>query len=182
MSLKDKYLKDVRQKLMSEFAVLNMLAVPKINKVVINMGIGEAKDNEGLIEKAKVTLEAISGQKSVVTRAKKSIANFKLTKGSPIGLMVTLRGDKMFAFLEKLINIVLPRVRDFRGVVETSFDQKGNFNLGIREQIIFPEVDYQMVDKLRGLQITINTTAFNKEQGKRLLELLGMPFRKGGSV
>lgn len=176
-TLRDKYLKEVREKLKSEFKLQSAFAVPKLTKVVINIGIGEAKDNEGILEKAKISLTSLSGQKPVVTKAKKSIATFKLTKGAPIGLMVTLRGEKMYAFLEKLINIVLPKVRDFRGVSINSFDAQGNYNLGLREQTIFPEVDYKNVDKIRGLQITINSSASSKEQGKRLLELLGMPFK-----
>lgn len=177
--LKEKYLKEVRPKLREEFKYPNDLAVPKISKIVVNMGIGEAKDNQAILEKAGATLSAITGQKPVITRARKSISAFKLTKGQPIGMMVTLRGERMYAFLDKLINAVLPKVRDFRGVAEKSFDQQGNFNLGLHEQTIFPEVDYKNIDKIRGLQVTINTTARTKEEGKRLLELMGMPFRKG---
>ncbi|OGE24533.1 50S ribosomal protein L5 [Candidatus Daviesbacteria bacterium RIFCSPHIGHO2_01_FULL_38_8] len=176
--LKEKYLKEVKPKLKEEFGYKNELAVPSLKKVVVNMGIGEAKDNEGILDKSRVNLTAIAGQKPMVTKAKKSISAFKLTKGQPIGLMVTLRGDKMYSFLDKLINAVLPKVRDFRGVSDVSFDSQGNFNLGLREQTIFPEVDYRNVDKIRGLQVTIATTAPNKEQGKRMLELLGMPFVK----
>lgn len=146
--------------------------------MVINMGIADAKDNDGVLDKAKLNLAALCGQQPVVTKAKKSIASFKLTAGAPIGLMVTLRGEKMYSFLDKLINIVLPKVRDFRGVPVRSFDKQGNFNLGLREQTIFPEVDYRNIDRSRGMQITINTTVANQEQGKRLLELLGMPFMK----
>lgn len=176
--LKDKYLKEVKDKLKEEFQISNPMAVPRLRKIVINMGISEGKDNEGVLDKSKENITALAGQRAVVTKAKKSIAAFKLTEGAPIGLKVTLRGDKMFAFLDKLINIVLPKVRDFRGVPSGSFDGQGNFNLGLREQILFPEVDYKNVDKIRGLQVTINTTAFTPEQGKRLLELLGMPFMK----
>ena len=176
--LKEKYLKEVKPKLKEEFGYKNELAVPSLKKVVVNMGIGEAKDNEGILDKSRVNLTAIAGQKPMVTKAKKSISAFKLTKGQPIGLMVTLRGDKMYSFLDKLINAVLPKVRDFRGVSDVSFDSQGNFNLGLREQTIFPEVDYRNVDEIRGLQVTIATTAPNKEQGKRMLELLGMPFVK----
>lgn len=179
--LKTKYLQEIKKQLKEEFKINNEMAVPSLEKVVLNMGIGEAKDNEGVLEKAKVNLTAIAGQKPVVTRAKKSIAAFKLTKGQPIGLMVTLRGEKMFAFLDKLFNAVLPKVRDFRGIADRSFDGKGNFNLGLHEQTIFPELDYRNIDKVRGMQVTITTTALNKGQGKRLLELLGMPFVKGGS-
>jgi large subunit ribosomal protein L5 len=176
--LKQRYQEEIAKTLKDELQVKNAMALPKVTKIVINMGIGEAKDNEGILEKAKINIEALAGQKPVVTRAKKSISSFKLVAGNPIGLMVTLRGDKMYAFLDKLISIVLPKVRDFRGVPLASFDKSGNYNLGLREQIIFPEVDYKNIDKPRGMQITITTTAKNKEEGKRLLELLGMPFQK----
>ena len=176
--LKEKYMNELRQKLQQELGLNNMLAVPRVEKIVISMGLGEAKDNSGVLDKVRVYLSALAGQTPVVTHAKKSIASFKVSKGQPIGMMVTLRGDRMYAFLDKLINIVLPKVRDFRGVSDKSFDGQGNFNLGLREQILFPEVDYKTIDRLRGLQITINTSARNKEQGKKLLELLGMPFAK----
>lgn len=176
--LKQKYNSEIREKLAHEFQISNPFAVPKIVKVVVNVGVGEAKDNPAVLEKVKSTIISITGQKPVVTKAKKSISAFKLTKGAPIGVMVTLRGEKMYAFLEKLINIVLPKVRDFRGVSETSFDGQGNFNLGLREQTIFPEIDYKNIDKVRGLQITINTTAKQKEHGRKLLELLGVPIRR----
>lgn len=178
--LKQKYLEEIKKKLEEEFGVKNPMAVPAIKKVVVNMGIADAKDNEGVLDKSKENLTVLAGQRAVVTKAKKSIAAFKLTQGSPIGLKVTLRGEKMFAFLDKLINIVLPKVRDFRGVPNEGFDGQGNYNLGIREQMLFPEVDYKNIDRARGLQITINTSAKSKEEGKRLLELLGMPFAKGG--
>lgn len=178
-TLQAKYLKDIRPKLMDEFKINNVFDVPKLSKIVINIGLAEAKDNAGILDNAKNVLMSLSGQIPVVTKAKKSIAAFKLTKGAPIGLMVTLRRKKMYAFMDKLVNIVLPKVRDFRGVSEASFDARGNFNLGFREQAIFPEVNFKDVDKLRGLQVTINTTAQDKERGKRLLELLGMPFKKG---
>jgi large subunit ribosomal protein L5 len=179
-NLKDKYNKEVKPKLTEELGIKNQLAVPRVTKVVINIGLAEAKDNEGILDKAKVNLTDITGQKPVVTKARKSISNFKLAQGQPIGLMVTLRGDKMYSFLEKLMNIVLPKVRDFRGVPDTSFDRSGNYNLGLRELTIFPEIDYKNVEKGigRGLQITVNSTAENAEQGKRLLELMGMPFKK----
>lgn len=176
--VKQKYLDEVRGKLKEEFKLSNDFAVPRIVKIVINMGIGEAKDNSGVLDKASQALSVIAGQKPVVTKAKKSISSFKLTEGAPIGLMVTLRGEKMYAFFDKLTSIVLPKVRDFRGVSDQSFDKQGNYNLGIREHTIFPEVDYKNVDKLRGMQITINTTAGNREASKKLLELLGMPFVK----
>ncbi len=177
--LKTKYNEEVRGKLKEEFSIVNELAVPKIKKVVVNVGVGEAKDNEGVMEKVQTNISAICGQKPLVTKAKKSIAAFKLTQGAPIGLKVTLRGDRMYDFLDKLINIVLPRVRDFRGVKQDAFDRQGNYNLGLSEQIIFPEVDYKNVDKVRGLQITINMSVKDIEQGRRLLELVGMPFAKG---
>lgn len=177
--LKQKYEAEVKQKLKEELGLANALSVPRVKKIVVNMGIGEAKDNQGILEKASLAVTALAGQKPVITKAKKSIAAFKLTQGTPIGLMVTLRGEKMYSFLDKLISIVLPKVRDFRGVSDKSFDQKGNYNLGVREQTLFAEVDYKSIDKIRGLQITITTSAKNKEEGKKLLELMGMPFTKG---
>lgn len=176
--LRQKYTDDVRKKLQEEFLIKNVMSVPKLNKVVVNIGLAEAKDSDAVLEKSLANLASVSGQKPVVTKAKKSIAAFKLVEGQPIGMKVTLRGERMYAFLDKLINIVLPKVRDFRGVPNTAFDAQGNYNLGLREQTIFPEVDYKNVDKIRGLQVTINTTAQNNEQGRRLLELLGMPFTK----
>lgn len=178
--LKDKYNKEVKPKLKEELGLKNDLSVPKVLKMVVNMGIGEAKDDVGILDKQKINLSAITGQKPVVTKAKKSIASFKLTEGAPIGLMATLRGDRMYAFLDKLISIVLPKVRDFRGLSDSAFDLKGNFNLGLREFGIFPEVDFKNIDKSRGLQITITTSANSKEEGKKLLELLGVPFKKNG--
>lgn len=177
--LKKKYLEEVKAKLSEQLSIKNPHALPRLLKIVINMAVSEGKDNAAVIEKAAANISVIAGQKAMVTRAKKSVSAFKLTEGSPIGVMATLRGEKMFAFLDKLINIVLPKVRDFRGVSDKSFDGQGNFNLGLREQILFPEVDYKTIDRLRGLQITINTSAKNREQGKKLLELLGMPFVKG---
>lgn len=176
--LKVKY-QDVKKTLQEEFNIKNPLAVPSVEKVVISIGLGEAKDNAGVLESSVAVLTQLSGQKPVVTRARKSISAFKLIQGVPIGLMVTLRGERMYAFLDKLFNVVLPKVRDFRGLSDSSFDGQGNYNLGLREQIIFPEVDYKDVDKTRGMQVTINTTTRKKEEGKRLLELLGMPFKKG---
>lgn len=175
--LKEKYLSEVRQKLQQELALKKSLAVPCLEKVVISIGLGDAKDNSSILDKAKVYLGALSGQVPVTTRAKKSISTFKLSQGQTIGMMVTLRGDKMYAFLDKLISIVLPKVRDFKGISSSSFDNQGNLNIGIREQVIFPEVDYKTIDKTRGLAVTITTTAKNKEEGKKLLEYLGMPFR-----
>lgn len=175
--LEEKYRLNVMEKLKQDLGIKNNLAVPKISKIVISIGLGEAKDNSGVLEKVKVYFSQIAGQTPVVTKARKSIANFKLSKGQPIGMMVTLRGDKMYAFLDKLINIVLPKVRDFKGISDGSFDSHGNLNIGLKEQIIFPEVDYKSVDKTRGLAVTITTTAKNSEEGKKLLEGLGMPFR-----
>lgn len=174
---KEKYLNEVRGKLQEELGLKNRLAVPTLDKVVVSIGLGEAKENSSVLEKAKVYLSALSGQTPVVTAAKKSIASFKVTKGQPIGMMVTLRGNKMYAFLDKLISVVLPKVRDFKGVPAKSFDDRGNLNIGLKELTIFPEVDYKTVDKTRGLAVTIATTAKNKEEGKKLLEYLGVPFR-----
>lgn len=174
---KDKYLNEVVPKLQEEFGIKNKMAAPRLEKVVISVGLGEAKDNAGVLEKVKVYLSVMAGQTPVVTKAKKSVASFKVSKGQPIGMMVTLRGERMYSFLDKLISIVLPRVRDFKGISEKSFDGKGNINIGLKEQTIFPEVDYKTVDKIRGMAITIVTTAKNINEGKKLLELLGVPFR-----
>ncbi len=175
--LREKYINEVQQKLQEDLKLKNKLAVPRLRKIVISIGLGEAKDNAGVLDKVKVYLTALAGQKPVVTLAKKSIASFKVSKGQPIGMMVTMRGDKMYAFLDKLVSIVLPKVRDFKGISEGAFDSHGNLNIGLKEQIIFPEVDYKSVDKVRGLAVTITTTARTKEEGKKLLEGLGMPFR-----
>lgn len=177
--LKEKYNKEIQAKLKDELGLKNVMSVPKLEKVVISVGLAEAKENAGILDKVNAYLSALSGQKPVVNKAKKSIAGFKVVAGQPVGMMVTLRSDKMYSFLDKLFNIVLPKVRDFRGISPNSFDGKGNFNLGLREQIIFPEVDYKTVDKTRGMAITIVTTAKDREQGKKLLEQLGMPFQKG---
>lgn len=176
--LKAKYMEEVRQKLQTELGLKNKLAVPEVEKIVLNIGLGEAKDDSGILDKVKVYFTQLSGQQPVVTLAKKSIASFKVAQGQPIGMMVTLRSDKMYAFLDKLINIVLPKVRDFKGISASAFDQAGNLNIGLKEQTIFPEVNYKSVDRTRGLAVTITTTAKNKEQGKKLLEILGMPFKK----
>lgn len=175
--LKEKYIKEIRNKLKEDLNLKNIMAVPRVVKIVISMGLGEAKDNKDILEKVKVYLSALSGQTPLVTHAKKSIASFKVSKGQAVGMMVTLRGDKMYAFLDKFINIVLPKVRDFKGVSSDSFDKGGNLNLGLREQTIFPEVDYKLIDKVRGLAVTITTTAKNRDRGKKLLEALGMPFK-----
>ncbi|MBI2334837.1 50S ribosomal protein L5 [Candidatus Daviesbacteria bacterium] len=174
--LKEKYLNEVQARLQQELGLKNKLALPHLQKIVISIGLGEAKDNAGILDKVKIYLGALAGQVPVTTLAKKSVASFKVSKGQPVGLMVTLRGERMYAFLDKLINIVLPKVRDFRGIPPSSFDSQGNLNIGLKEQTIFPEVDYKTVDKTRGLAVTI-ATAGNKEASKKLLEYLGVPFR-----
>ncbi len=176
--LRQKYLDEIKKTLKTELGIKNDLGVPRLLKIVVNMGIGEAKDDAGILDKQKINISAITGQKPIVTKAKKSIASFKLVAGAPIGLMTTLRGDRMYAFLDKLVSIVLPKVRDFRGLSDSAFDPKGNYNLGLREFGIFPEVDFKNIDRSRGLQITITTSANSKEEGKKLLELLGVPFKK----
>ncbi|MEK7616728.1 MAG: 50S ribosomal protein L5 [Patescibacteria group bacterium] len=176
--LKEKYLNQIRQKLQQELGLKSSLEVPHVEKIVISMGLGDAKDNSSILEKAKVYLAALSGQIPVVTRAKKSISTFKLSKGQTIGVMITLRGDRMYSFLDKLVSVVLPKVRDFKGIQLSSFDTHGNLNIGLKEQIIFPEVDYKTIDKTRGLAVTIATVAKTKEEGRKLLEYLGMPFRE----
>ncbi len=176
--LRDKYAKEVAPALLKEFDLKNTMAVPKLEKVVINMGVGEATQNAKLLDPAVNELSAITGQKAVVTKAKKSIAAFKVREGMPIGAMVTLRGDRMYEFLDRLINIALPRVRDFRGVSSKSFDGRGNYTLGLKDQLIFPEIDYAKVEKLKGMNITIVTTARNDEQARALLKHMGMPFRQ----
>lgn len=179
-NLKEKYQKEVLPKLKEEFAIKNNLAVPKLIKVVVNIGLGEAKDSQDLLDKASKDLALIAGQKPVVTKAKKSISVFKLSKGQSIGLMVTLRGKRMYQFIDRLVSSALPKVRDFRGLSPLSFDQTGNYTLGLKEQIIFPEISlqYNPLDKIRGLEISIITSPKDKAKSKRLLELLGLPFRK----
>jgi large subunit ribosomal protein L5 len=179
--LREKYAKEIAPALAKEFNLTNTMAVPKLEKVVINMGVGEATQNAKLIDPAVNELSAITGQKAVVTRAKKSIAAFKVREGMPIGAMVTLRGDRMYEFLDRLINIALPRVRDFRGVNGKSFDGRGNYTLGLRDQLIFPEIDYAKVEKTKGMNITFVTTARNDEQARALLRQMGIPFRQAGS-
>jgi large subunit ribosomal protein L5 len=158
----------------------NVMQVPRISKVVVNIGAGEALDNAKILDAAVSDMTLITGQKPVITKARKSIANFKLREGRQIGVKVTLRGDRMWAFLDRLVNIALPRVRDFRGVSPNAFDGRGNYTLGLREQLVFPEIEYDKIDKLRGLEISIVTTARNDEEGRELLTLLGMPFKKEG--
>jgi large subunit ribosomal protein L5 len=176
--LMDYYRTECVPQMMQEFRYKSPMQVPRLKKVVVNIGLGEAIQNIKLLESASTELTAVTGQKPVVTRAKKSIAAFKLREGMPIGCMVTLRRDRMYYFLDKLMNVVLPRVRDFRGVSEKAFDGRGNYTLGIREQIIFPEIDYDQIDKVRGMNITIVTSAPTDEEGKFLLKLLGLPFRR----
>ena len=175
--LKSYYEKEVVPKLVEAFKYGNMMQVPKLEKVVLNMGMGEAIHNIKLLDAAVDELTTISGQKPIITRAKKSIAAFKLRAGMPIGCMVTLRKNRMYDFVNKLVNVALPRVRDFRGISGTALDGNGNYTLGIKEHIIFPEIDYDKIDRIKGMNITIVTTANNDEEGKELLKLLGMPFK-----
>jgi large subunit ribosomal protein L5 len=175
--LRDRYTKDVVPALMKEFGYKNVMAIPKIEKVVVNMGLGEATQNAKIVDTGADEVTKITGQKPVVTRAKKSIAQFKVRKGMPIGAMVTLRGERMWEFLDRLMSIALPRVRDFRGVSARGFDGRGNFTLGLKDQLIFPEIDYMKVDKARGMNISVVTTAKTDEESRKLLQLLGMPFR-----
>lgn len=175
--LKDRYQKEVAPAIAKEFGIKNPMAIPRVQKVVLNMGMGEAIANAKILDTAADELRAITGQKPVITKAKKSIASFKLRQGMPIGVMVTLRGDRMYEFLDRLVSIALPRVRDFRGVSPKAFDGRGNYTIGVREQLIFPEIDFNKVDKLRGMNISIITTARNDEQARALLKGLGMPFR-----
>src|SRR6188768_2768309 len=176
--LKDRYAKEVAPALKKEFGYRNVMAIPKIEKVVVNMGLGEATSNAKLADVGADELGRITGQKAVVRRATKSIAQFKLRKGLPIGAMVTLRGERMYEFLDRLIAIALPRVRDFRGVSGRGFDGRGNYTLGLRDQLMFPEIDYLKVDKSRGMNISVVTTAKTDEEARRLLQLIGMPFRQ----
>ena len=175
--LKEQYKTEVADSLMDEFGYENVMQVPRVTKVVVNVGLGEALDNAKAIEFATNDIVQITGQKPVVTRAKKSIAAFKLREGRAIGLKVTLRGERMWGFLTRLIHVALPRTRDFQGISADSFDGRGNYTLGLREQLIFPEIDYDKIDKIRGMEVTIVTTAKTDEEGRRLLSLLGMPFR-----
>lgn len=175
--LKERYQKEIAPSLAKEFAIKNPMAVPRLDKIVLNMGMGEAIANAKVLDTAVAELTSIAGQKPVITKAKKSIASFKLRQGMPIGVMVTLRGERMYEFFDRLVSVALPRVRDFRGVSPKAFDGRGNYTIGIREQLIFPEIDFNKVDKLRGMNISIVTTARNDEQARALLKSLGMPFR-----
>jgi large subunit ribosomal protein L5 len=174
--LKEKYIKDIMPQMMKKFGYKNVMEVPKVDKIVINMGLGEAIQNAKVLEAAEKELAAITGQKPVITKARKAIANFKLREGMPIGCKVTLRSERMYEFLDRLLNLALPRIRDFKGVSPKAFDGRGNYALGIREQIIFPEIDYDKVDKIKGMNIVIGTTAKNDEEAKALLQFMGMPF------
>ena len=176
--LQEKYVKEVVPAMIEKFGYKNIMEIPKLDKIVINMGVGNAKENPKGLEKAVEEMEMISGQKPVITRARKSVANFKLREGMPIGAKVTLRSDKMYYFLDKLVSVTLPRVRDFRGVNPNAFDGRGNYALGVKEQIIFPEIEYDKIDQVRGMDVIFVTTAKTDEEARELLKLLGMPFSK----
>jgi large subunit ribosomal protein L5 len=175
--LKERYEKEVAPALTKEFGYSNVMAIPKIEKIVVNMGLGEATQNAKIVDTGADEVARITGQKPVTTRAKKSIAQFKVRKGMPIGAMVTLRGERMWDFLDRLISVALPRVRDFRGVSAKGFDGRGNYTLGLKDQLLFPEIDYMKVDKARGMNISVVTTAKSDQESRKLLQLLGMPFR-----
>jgi large subunit ribosomal protein L5 len=177
--LKERFRSETTPQLMNEFGFENMMQVPRVEKIVVNVGVGEALDNAKALDATVDDISTITAQRPIVTKARTSIANFKLREGRSIGVKVTLRGDKMWAFLDRLINVALPRTRDFRGVSPYSFDGRGNFTMGVTEQLIFPEVDYDKIDKIRGFEITIVTSAPDDEQGRRLLQILGMPFARG---
>ena len=175
--LRERYEKEVAPALKKEFGYRNVMAIPKIEKIVVNMGLGEATQNAKIVDAGADEVARVTGQKPVTTRAKKSIAQFKVRKGMPIGAMVTLRGERMWEFLDRLISIALPRVRDFRGVSPKGFDGRGNFTMGLRDQLLFPEIDYMKVDKARGMNVSVVTTAKTDEEARKLLQLIGMPFR-----
>jgi large subunit ribosomal protein L5 len=179
-NLRERYKQEVVPNLVKEFGFRNLMEVPRIKKVVVNVGMGEALDNAKALDAAVNDLQIVTGQKAMVTKAKKDISNFKLRAGKPIGVMVTLRGERMWSFLDRLMNVALPRVRDFRGVPAKGFDGRGNYTLGLREQLVFPEIEYDKIDKLRGMEITVVTSAVSDEHGHRLLALLGMPFQQRG--
>ncbi|MFQ6057770.1 MAG: 50S ribosomal protein L5 [Anaerolineae bacterium] len=178
LRLRDRYKQEIIPALMEEFGYRNVMQVPRLQKIVINVGVGEALQNAKALDHAVQDIATITGQRPIVTRAKKSIAGFKLRAGNPIGVKVTLRGQRMYDFFERLINIALPRQRDFRGVSPDAFDGRGNYTLGLREQLVWPEIDYDSIDKVRGMEVSIVTTAKTDEEGRRLLELLGMPFKR----
>lgn len=176
--LKEQYQNEIVDAMMKKFGYKNKLQVPKLDKIVVNMGVGEAKENAKILEAAVKDMETITGQKAIVTKAKHSIANFKIREGMPIGCKVTLRGEKMYEFLDRLVNLALPRVRDFRGINPNAFDGRGNYALGIKEQLIFPEIEYDKIDKIRGMDVIVVTTAKTDEEGRELLTQFGMPFAK----
>ena len=176
--LKEQYQSQIVDAMMKKFGYKNIMEVPKIDKIVVNMGVGEAKENAKLLEAAAKDMETITGQKPIITKAKHSIANFKIREGMSIGCKVTLRGEKMYEFLDRLVNLALPRVRDFRGINPNSFDGRGNYALGIKEQLIFPEIEYDKIDKIRGMDVIVVTTAKTDEEGRELLTQFGMPFAK----
>ena len=178
--LQDRYNQEVAPVLIKELNLRNVMQVPRISKIVVNIGVGEALDNAKALDAAVGDMVKITGQKPVVTKARKSIANFKLREGRAIGVKVTLRGERMWSFLDRLMNVALPRVRDFRGISSDAFDGRGNYTLGLREQLVFPEIEYDKIDKLRGLEISIVTTARSDDQSRKMLQMLGMPFRKDG--
>jgi large subunit ribosomal protein L5 len=178
--LKDRYQSEIVPALMDSLHLENIMQVPRVNKVVLNIGVGEALDNAKALDAAVEDLTKIAGQKPVISLARKSIANFKLREGRAIGVKVTLRGERMWSFLDRLMNVALPRVRDFRGISPDSFDGRGNYTLGLREQLVFPEIDYDKIDKIRGLEVSIVTSARTDEEGRELLRMLGMPFQKEG--
>lgn len=178
--LQERYRQQALPSLIQEFSLRNPMEAPRIKKVVVNIGVGEALEEAKALDAAVTDLTAIAGQKPVVTKARRSIANFKLREGRAIGVKVTLRGERMWSFLDRLMNVALPRVRDFRGVSPDGFDGRGNYTLGLREQLVFPEIEYDKIDKLRGLEVSIITSAHNDERGRRLLQLMGMPFAKKG--
>ena len=175
--LHERYSKETVPALMKRFGWKNVMAVPKVSKITVNIGLGEASQNVKLLDTAALELGQITGQKAIITRAKKSIANFKIRKGMAIGCAVTLRGERMYEFLDRLCNVVLPRVRDFRGLPSNAFDGRGNYTLGLKDQLVFPEIDYTRVDKIKGMNITLTTTARNDEEGRELLKLIGLPLR-----
>jgi large subunit ribosomal protein L5 len=179
--LKERYQNEIAPALEQAIGVENVMQVPRVSKIVVNIGVGEALDNAKALEAAVADLQLITGQKPIITKAKKSIANFKLREGRQIGAKVTLRGERMWSFLDRLMNIALPRVRDFRGISPNAFDGRGNYTLGLREQLVFPEIEYDKIDKLRGLEVSIITTARNDDESRQLLQMLGMPFRKEGN-
>lgn len=178
--LKDRYANEIAPALMKALALDNVMQVPRIQKIVVNIGVGEALDNAKALDAAVGDMTLIAGQKPVITKARTSIANFKLREGRAIGVKVTLRGERMWSFLDRLLNVALPRVRDFRGISPDAFDGRGNYTLGLREQLVFPEIEYDKIDKIRGLEVSIVTTARNDDEARLLLQMLGMPFRKDG--